>query len=261
MTDEPEREPDPGLESALASGRRGEVSTGVVLDLFARWPLYVPSGTDFSTAPETFQPVIFETPASPMMAIFTAPDRMSRITELAPYYTRMAGLSILSRGMPGTGFVVNPATDLVMEIAADAVAEYRGAMADQSAGLIPMPVGRELTAFEREVTELALDRSTEALVIDALAREELLVPSQTLAETDLAELTPTAWERNGVTYLAVYSSPDFLRPPVTERATYVLRLPEGRTMLGAVRPPFGLIVNGGTAFEYLIEPEVVAAFG
>lgn len=71
-----ERMPEPGLETAIFAGRRGELHMVDIARIFAGWPVMIASHVDPMTEPGGPQPVIVNSPAGvPLVAVFTSPTR------------------------------------------------------------------------------------------------------------------------------------------------------------------------------------------
>lgn len=258
MDEVSERDPEPGLESALAAGQRGEASIDEVMRVFVDWPLIVPSGTDFSTDADLFQPVVYDREGTPMMALFTSPDRLHAVADLAPFWTTLAGSAVLQGAAPGTGFVVNPGSRLGLELAPEAVERYATLETDAE----PRDFGRDLTVLERAVVDLASRRIARHDFLAVLAESDVVVPSATPPDIDsedhasLDGISPPVVDAGGVRHVAVYTHDELIRDEVLEASTYLLSLAAtgfARAIVGDI----GLIVDPGTAFEVTVSPREV----
>jgi hypothetical protein len=254
-----DRDPEPGLESIMAAGMRGDATVDEVMTVFRDWPLIVPSGADFSRDASLFQPVVYDREGTPMMALFTSPDRLRTLAELAPYWTTLAGSAVLSGAQPGTGFVVNPGSRLGLELDPDAVAHFAGTASEPH----ERSFGRAPTVLESVILDVAARRATRDGVLAVLAESDITVPSaapldpSAEREATLDALRPPIVESHGIRHIAVFSHADLIRDEAILEAVTRIELPAtafARAILGNL----GLIVDPGTAFEFALAPHEVA---
>lgn len=251
------RQPEPGLESAILAGQRGEAVVVDVLHVFAQWPMLVPSSTDSTDGVDPFRPVIFDKEGTSMMAIYTSPDRMASVKEVAPYWATLSGLTVLKGLQPEVGVVINPGSGIGMELLPEAIAEFitmLAALEPES----PPEFGEAQTVLEQAIISTAIGRTTAAEATAVFAESDVFVPSLTAPSEFMNEISPVAFSRRDRPYVAVYSRAELIREPVTEDAGYIVKLP-ANSFSTVVGNGAGIIVNPGTAFEYLIESATLTA--
>lgn len=111
-----QREPAEGLETAIASGRSGDLDVAGVVNTLLSSILFVPSGAEVSDGRGQVQPVLFDRGGVAYMAVFTAMDRIGDFAEMAPYAVALGGSDVVRGLAPGSGLVVNPGDELGFEV-------------------------------------------------------------------------------------------------------------------------------------------------
>lgn len=246
-----ERLPEPGLESAIFAGRRGDLQLADVARLFAGWPVLVASDGDRADFPAGLLPVVVSTvDGGPLVAVFTSPDQVGEFAE-GRYVVNLAGGVIAAGARNGAGIVVNPGGWPSMEFTPEAMP----LIADFPREVLPGgAAGRDLSPFEIAVAGWAARTATVEPVLDALRDTELIFPSNR-PESDPARVV---FPREDAFYVAATSHEDLLRAdqvgPVL--STRTARIADA----GALIPPgWGVVVNPGTALGMRLDPDVVDA--
>jgi len=240
------REPEEGFERMLLEGREGKHPIGAVLHAFGEAAIIVPSGADFNGAPEKFQPLMFTSQQGhPMMAVFTAMDRARLFSEKAPWVTTMSGRAVLTNLQPGVGIVVNPASDLGLEIAPP---DVKRVLAELPA--LPEGPGPNLTV-ERAIRDARLGVLGHADVMRVLDNTSLFV-----ATSQVDRIVPLVLDYNGQGYVAVFTRSDYMTR-FREQATYGVHTTLAYIAQG-LTDKAGIVVNPGLDWAYLLQPVDVA---
>lgn len=242
-----EREPEPGFESVLAAAQRGEAAFGAVLSALAEAPILVPSGADFAGRPEAFQPLLFTSPAGdPMMAVFSAGDRMARYVDTAPYAATLSGRRVLEGLQPGCGLVLNAGSRLGMEIPPQDVANLLAAMPPA-----PPEPGHSL-ALERAILDCRLGVLPPSTVLEVLARSSVYIASRRPIGDLMSDILPLAFAHHGEECVGVFTRLAYL-DAFREQAPRGVHLPVPEFVKVLV-PGVGLVVNPGESWAFFLSP-------
>lgn len=104
------------LDRAIAAAQAGRGSVASMLSALLDATLAVPSGDAVEADGRGFRPVLFDRAGVPMVACFTARERIGALAETAPFALEMQGRAFLSRIPSGHGVVVDPGHPLGFEI-------------------------------------------------------------------------------------------------------------------------------------------------
>jgi hypothetical protein len=251
------RQPEPGLESAILAGQRGEAVVVDVLHVFAQWPMLVPSSTDSTDGVDPFRPVIFDKEGTAMMAVYTSPDRMVPVKEVAPYWATLSGLTVLKGLQPEVGIVINAGSGIGMELLPEAIPEFIS-MLEVLEAESPPEFGDAQTVLEQAIISAAIGKTSGSEATAVFAESDIFVPSHDAPTEYMSEISPVAFSRRDRPYVAVYSRAELIREPVTTDAGYIVKL-AANSFSTIVGNGAGIIVNPGTAFEYLIGADALGA--
>jgi hypothetical protein len=242
------RDPNPGIETALAEAMAGRLDMREFLFQFGDAGIIVPSGVDFSADPTVFSPMMFSPDDVPLMAVFTARDRANAWRAEAPHSTTMTGLTVFERLPSGVGIVVNPGFGLGFEMQPDGVPAI---LAELTAAGAPSPSVR----LEQSILDARSGDTSAELLLGTFAASRIY----SLSTTDDG-LSPISFLRDG--------SPDlvgvFTRPAFAEQYAegidhvgYV----ETRELVAALESGVGIVVNPGTPHPWEISADIVAELG
>ena len=92
-------------------------------------------------------------------------------------------------------------------------------------------------------------------VIDLIGREQLLLPSGTSTTDGSAAVTPVYFERQGITYVAVFTSGEKAKS-VMPPANYVISMP-GDKLFAGVAAGAGVVINPGFMEGMEFAPDAV----
>jgi hypothetical protein len=248
-----ERLLEPGLETAMAAGRRGEIEFVDVMKIFVGWPILVCSHEDPAKGSEFMQPLIVSAKdGTPLIAVFTSPGRVGAWNKEARFVTNLAGGMIAKGAQGGAGIVINPGTDPTLEIFPQAM----GTLAGFPREVLPERTGgRPLTPYEVAVAQWAARYGSFDPVLAALRDNELIFPGSAEPEGQQQFVGKVAMF-GGVPHLAAYTHPDLVRADQTGPMLYS-RTSTIRGLGSALEPGKGIVLNPGTAFTALISPAQV----
>ncbi len=245
---EHERDPEPGFESVLAAAQRGEAAFGDVLRALAEAPILVPSGAEFAGAPEAFRPLLFTSPAGdPMMAVFSAGDRLARYADIAPYAATLSGRRVLEGLRPGCGLVLNAGSRLGMEIPPQDVGKLLAAMPP------PPPEPGHSLALERIILDCRLGVQPPSAVLATLARSSVYIASRRPVGDLMSDILPLAVDHHGAECVAVFTRLAYLEV-FQEQAPQGVHLPVPEFARVLV-PGVGLVVNPGQSWAFFASPD------
>jgi len=241
------REPLPGLESALAAAMAGQLGMGELLRQFSRAGLIVPSITDFSNDPTAFQPLIFTPDEMPVMAVFTARDRMLPYADVANFSTVMLGRTVFEGLQPGVGLVVNPGSGLGFDIQPEGIAAI---VAELTAAAVGMPDPD--VALEQAILDgHAGDLEPEALL------EQFLAGSVYVLSHSADGVEPYTFLREDKTFVGAFTRPEHAAT-FTEGVEHAAKI-DVAFLAANLTEGVGIIVNPGGAFPWEVSAEVVAS--
>lgn len=104
------------IERAIGEAKAGTIGIDAMLDTLLDSALVVPSGSEIGADGTGFQPVLFDRDGTPMVAVFTTPERIGEIGEIAKYALSISAREFVRRVPSGHGVVINPGQDLGFEI-------------------------------------------------------------------------------------------------------------------------------------------------
>lgn len=107
------------LETAILDAKAHRITMVQMLRALLGAELTVPSGGEVAADGGGFRPVLFDKAGTPMIACFTAPERIEGIEHLAPYALKMPAHAFLRQVPAGHGIVINPGQEIGFEIDAD----------------------------------------------------------------------------------------------------------------------------------------------
>jgi hypothetical protein len=96
------------FEFKLVQAQRGEIGVSDVLASLASAELALPSAGDVQEDWAGFQPLLFSKNGVPMLACFSAKERLADYADMAPFCLLLKGRELLRRIPAGHGLVVNP---------------------------------------------------------------------------------------------------------------------------------------------------------
>jgi hypothetical protein len=96
------------LDRAVAAAQAGSGTVAAMLSALLDATLAVPSGGAVEADGSGFRPVLFDRAGVPMVACFTARERIGPLAQTAPYALEMPARAFLSRVPAGHGVVVDP---------------------------------------------------------------------------------------------------------------------------------------------------------
>jgi hypothetical protein len=116
-----------GIEETIASMRSTEMAPNAITAALSDADLFVSSRTEVLADGSGFEPLLFGESSSPLVGIFTAPERPLIHRDRAEYMVQMTGRDFFRRMPSGYGVVVNPGYLTQFVISADAVTEIKNA--------------------------------------------------------------------------------------------------------------------------------------
>ena len=241
------REPEEGLESILLAGRNGTATPSEGVLAFAEAAIILPS----LATPNGPQPLILQgVGGKPLLAVFTAMDRLAPFSQGLASAQTMSGRAILGGMQPGAGIVVNPGSGLGMEIDEADIPRLRDS-------LPPLPDGPGANLpVERAILDSRRGNLPHQYVMAQLAATSLYWPGSTQPTALMDEVTPLVLDYNGGHYVAVFTRSDYILPFV-DKAPFVVHT-QVAAIAKAIVPKAGIVVNPGLDWAYLLSPEDVA---
>lgn len=112
------------FESKPAGAWREEVSVKDVLASRAA-ELALPSAAAVHEDWSGFQPLLFSRDEVPMLAYFSAKERVADYAEMTPYCLTIKGRELLRRMPAGHGLVVNPGQRIGFDVSPEDIAQIR----------------------------------------------------------------------------------------------------------------------------------------
>ena len=107
------------LETELQAAHADRSKFNEFLKTFVRSHVFVPSATDISIDPGSFQPVLLDKNGERRMVVFTAKERAKVIAHIGTFGQELLTATLIKRMPPGTGLVVNPGLDVGFDIGAE----------------------------------------------------------------------------------------------------------------------------------------------
>ncbi|SEL94018.1 SseB protein N-terminal domain-containing protein [Roseateles sp. YR242] len=111
------------FESRLARAQRGEFAVKDVLASLAAAELALPSAAPVQEDWSGFQPLLFSKDGVPMLACFSAKERVTDYAAMTPYCLAIKGRELLRRMPAGHGLVVNPGQRVGFDISPEGIAQ------------------------------------------------------------------------------------------------------------------------------------------
>lgn len=111
------------LELKLVAAKRGLVPVGDFVQQLLTSEVALPAASEVEADGSGFQPVLFDKEGEPMLAAFTAKERVAQLSHIAKFCLMMKGVEILRRVPKGYGLVVNPGLKVGFEITSEGISE------------------------------------------------------------------------------------------------------------------------------------------
>lgn len=109
------------LERVLVEAKEGRVPMKQALALLAGSTLAIPSIAKVSADGAGFQPLLFDKRGQLMVAAFTDQTRLGRYAQDAKFSFEMGAADFLKKIPTGYGVVINPGTDLGLDLTPDGI--------------------------------------------------------------------------------------------------------------------------------------------
>jgi hypothetical protein len=116
------------LENRIVQARAGSEPADGLLPLLAEAELFVSSRAEVMEDGSGFEPLLFESPAGPLVGIFSESERAVLHRAEAEYLVQMHGHELFLRMPPGYGLIVNPGYRAQLIISADTVRSFKAAL-------------------------------------------------------------------------------------------------------------------------------------
>lgn len=113
------------FESKLAKAQHGEVAVKELLASLASAELALPSAAAVQEDWTGFQPLLFSKDGVPMLACFSAKERLADYAEMTPYCLVIKGRELLLRMPAGHGLVVNPGQRIGFDVSPEGIAQIK----------------------------------------------------------------------------------------------------------------------------------------
>lgn len=110
------------FEAKLVEAQRGEVTVAEVLASLASAELALPSAGAVQEDWSGFQPLLFSKNGVPMLACFSAKERLADYVDMAPFCLVLRGRELLRRIPAGHGLVVNPGQRVGFDVMPEGIA-------------------------------------------------------------------------------------------------------------------------------------------
>jgi len=111
------------FESKLVQAQEGEVTVPELMASLAAADLALPSANVVEQDWSGFQPLLFTKNSTPMIACFSAKERMVDYADMVPYCLVIKGRELLRRMPPGHGLVINPGQRFGFDVSPDGIAQ------------------------------------------------------------------------------------------------------------------------------------------
>ena len=109
------------LETAILAARAGTLSSAEVVRTLANGKIAVPSRTEIQQNLSELRAVVLDKDGKSFLAVFSTVERAEALRNLAAYCMLVDTMSLLQSLDKDLGLVINPGTDVVMEISAEGV--------------------------------------------------------------------------------------------------------------------------------------------
>ncbi len=109
------------LEAAIRAAHAGTLSSAEVIRTLATGKIAVPSKSEVGDNLSDLRAVVLDKDGKSFLAVFSTVERAEALRNLAGYCLLVDTLSVLQSLDADLGVVVNPGTDVVMEISAEGV--------------------------------------------------------------------------------------------------------------------------------------------
>lgn len=119
----PEFSPLNVFEAKLVQAQRGELATAELMASLISAELALPSGGAVAEDWSGFQPLLFSKNGVPMLACFSAKERLADYADMAPYCLVLKGQELLRRIPAGHGLVINPGQRVGFDISPEGIAQ------------------------------------------------------------------------------------------------------------------------------------------
>jgi len=114
MTSERELTP---LEATIVAARDGGSELSDVLLAFEQSRVIVPSRTDLPDGNlRSLDPLVFDRDGTPMLAVFSHPDRIGEFVAEAPFALELFGADLVAVTPEGSGLILNPRDEIGLEV-------------------------------------------------------------------------------------------------------------------------------------------------
>jgi hypothetical protein len=111
------------FESKLAQAQRGEVAVSELMASLVAAELALPSASEVQEDWSGFRPLLFSKHGVPMLACFSAKERLADYSAMAPYCLVIEGRELLCRIPPRHGLVINPGQRVGFDVSPDGIAQ------------------------------------------------------------------------------------------------------------------------------------------
>ncbi len=109
------------LESAIRAAHAGTLSSAEVVRTLATGKIAVPSKAEVRDSLSDLRAVVLDKDGKSFLAVFSTVERAQALRNMAAYCVLVDALTVLQSLDADLGVVINPGTDVVMEISADGV--------------------------------------------------------------------------------------------------------------------------------------------
>jgi hypothetical protein len=113
------------FEFKLTQAQRGEIAVGEVLINLVSAQLALPSAAAIQEDWDGFQPLLFFKNGVPMLACFSAKERLAEYSEMTPYCLLIKGSELIRRIPAGYGLVVNPGQRIGFDVSPDGIDQIK----------------------------------------------------------------------------------------------------------------------------------------
>ena len=129
------------LELAIRGAHAGTVASAEVLQVLAASKLAVPSKADVHGDLSELRAVVLDKDGKSFVAVFTTVERAQALRNMAASCVMVDSLALLEPMEADLGLVINPGTDVVMEISAEGVRRIVKAFGKQAGDAPAEPEG------------------------------------------------------------------------------------------------------------------------
>jgi hypothetical protein len=109
------------LESAIRAAHAGTLSSAEVVRTLATGKIAVPSKAEVRDSLSDLRAVVLDKEGKSFLAVFSTVERAEALRNMAAYCVLVDALTVLQSLDADLGVVINPGTDVVMEISAEGV--------------------------------------------------------------------------------------------------------------------------------------------